>query len=88
MIGVAKPTSVYVNTFGTGKVSEELIEKRIEELVDLRPGAIIKRFELYKPIYKPLSAYGHFGREDLDLPWERLDLVPELKSLLKVSGRV
>ncbi|MBQ0101646.1 MAG: methionine adenosyltransferase domain-containing protein, partial [Firmicutes bacterium] len=81
-IGVARPVSVMVDTFGTAKVSEEKIAERLNELVDLRPGAIIERFDLRRPIYAPLAAYGHMGREDLDVPWEKRDLVPELKKLL------
>ncbi|HAG04081.1 MAG TPA: methionine adenosyltransferase, partial [Lachnospiraceae bacterium] len=72
-IGVAKPLSIYVNTNGTGKISDEQIVKLIEENFDLRPTAIIKRLDLKKPIYKQTAAYGHFGRSDVDLPWERLD---------------
>ena len=72
-IGVAKPLSIYVNTNGTGKISDEQIVKLIEENFDLRPTAIIKRLNLKKPIYKQTAAYGHFGRSDVDLPWERLD---------------
>ncbi len=80
-IGVAKPVSVLIDTFGTAKISEEKISEAIERLVDLRPAAIIKRFELRRPIYAQLAAYGHMGREDLDIPWEKRDLVPELKKL-------
>ena len=82
-IGVAKPVSVMVDTFGTGKVDDDLIEKKVCELVDLRPAAIIDRFKLRRPIYKKLAAYGHMGREDLKAPWENLDIVPELAKLLK-----
>ncbi len=82
VIGVAEPVSLYVNTFGTGRISEELLERRLKELVDLRPGAVIHRFQLYKPIYSNLSAYGHFGRRDLKLPWESLDLVEALRELI------
>jgi len=81
-IGVAKPVSVMIDTFGTGKVDEEKISAAIDTLVDLRPAAIIKRFDLRRPIYCQLAAYGHMGREDLDIPWEKRDLVPELKKLL------
>ena len=82
-IGVAKPVSVMVDTFGTGKVDDDVIEKKVCELVDLRPAAIIDRFKLRRPIYKKLAAYGHMGREDLKAPWENLDIVPELAKLLK-----
>ncbi|NLF98048.1 MAG: methionine adenosyltransferase [Candidatus Riflebacteria bacterium] len=78
-IGVAKPLSVHVNTFGTGKVSPEKIEKIITENFDLRPGAIIRNLNLRRPIYRQTAAYGHFGRGDLDLPWEKLDKVEALK---------
>ena len=78
-IGVAKPLSVYVDTFGTGKISDEEIEKLVNKHFDLRPAAIIKDLDLRKPIYKQLAAYGHFGRPDLDLTWERLDKVEELR---------
>ena len=82
-IGVAKPVSVMIDTFGTAKVDEAKIEKAILSLVDLRPAAIIKRFDLRRPIYCQIAAYGHMGREDLDIPWENCDLVPELQNLLK-----
>ena len=72
-----------VDTFGTGKVDDDVIEKKVCELVDLRPAAIIDRFQLRRPIYKKLAAYGHMGREDLKAPWENLDIVPELAKLLK-----
>ena len=82
-IGVAKPVSVLIDTFGTAKVDEHEIEKAILSLVDLRPAAIIKRFDLRRPIYCQLAAYGHMGREDVNAPWERCDLVDELQKLLK-----
>ena len=82
-IGVAKPVSVLIDTFGTAHVDETLIEAKVAELVDLRPAAIIKRFDLRRPIYCQVAAYGHMGREDLDIPWEKCDLVDELKTLLK-----
>ncbi len=74
-IGVAKPLSVNVNTFGTGAVADETIEEAVRETVDLRPAAIIDAFALRRPIYSALSAYGHFGREDLNVGWEKTDLV-------------
>ena len=78
-IGVAKPVSVRVDTFGTAKIPESDIEKLIGEHFDLRPQGIIKTLDLRRPIYKQTAAYGHFGRTDVDLPWERLDKVEELK---------
>ena len=81
-IGVARPVSVMVETFGTGKVAEDVIVNRLSELCDLRPAAIIARFELRRPIYSRFAAYGHMGREDLDAPWEKTDLAEELAKLL------
>lgn len=72
-IGVAKPVSILVNTYGTGKISDEEITKIVSENFDLRPAAIIENFDLRRPIYKQTAAYGHFGRNDLDLPWEKTD---------------
>ena len=72
-IGVAKPVSILVNTYATGKVSDERITEIVTENFDLRPAAIIKNFDLKRPIYKQVAAYGHFGRTDLDLPWEKTD---------------
>ncbi|MBQ6847295.1 MAG: methionine adenosyltransferase [Clostridia bacterium] len=80
-IGVAKPFSVMVDTFGTGKVSDEEIANAVNKVFDLRPAAIIEKLNLRCPIYTPTSAYGHFGRKDIELPWEKLDKVEELKSL-------
>lgn len=74
-IGVAKPVSILVNTFGTGKISDEEITRLVEENFDLRPGAIIAMFDLRRPIYRQTAAYGHFGRNDLDLPWEKTDKI-------------
>ena len=81
-IGVAYPTSVMVDTFGTGKLSDEKIVEIIREKFDLRPAGIIKMLDLRRPIYKQTAAYGHFGRNDLNLPWEQLDKVDELKKYL------
>lgn len=81
-IGVARPVSISVETFGTGKISDEKIVQFIEKVFDLRPAAIIKILDLRRPIYQQTAAYGHFGRTDLDLPWERLDKVQELKKLV------
>jgi len=72
-IGVAKPLAIYVETFGTGLVSDEVLVKLIEKHFDLRPAAIIKELDLQRPIYKQVAAYGHFGRPELDLPWEKTD---------------
>ena len=81
-IGVAYPTSIMVDTFGTGKLSEEKLVDIIRENFDLRPAGIIKMLDLRRPIYKQTSSYGHFGRNDLDLPWEKLDKVGDLKKYL------
>ena len=81
-IGVARPVSILIDTFGTGKISEEKISDAIMSLVDLRPAAIIKRFDLRKPIYSSLASYGQMGREDLGVLFEKTDLVPALTELL------
>ena len=81
-IGVAQPTSVMVDTFGTGKLSDEKITEIVRENFDLRPAGIIRMLDLRRPIYKQTAAYGHFGRNDLDLPWEKLDKVDALKKYL------
>jgi len=78
-IGVARPLSIYIDTFGTGKISDEEIRDLVVKHFDLRPAAMIRDLNLKRPIYKQLAAYGHFGREDLDLPWERLDKVELLR---------
>ena len=82
-IGVAHPVSIMVDTFGTATVDEDKIEQAIEKVFDLRPHAIIKQLDLRKPIYKNLAAYGHMGREDLGVSWEKLDKVEELKVAIK-----
>ena len=82
-IGVAKPTSVLIDTFGTAKVSEELIAEAVMQNFDLTPKGIITTLDLKRPIYKQTAAYGHFGRTDIDLPWEHLDKVDAFKKLLK-----
>ena len=82
-IGVAHPVSIMVYTFGTATVDEDKIEQAIEKVFDLRPHAIIKQLDLRKPIYKNLAAYGHMGREDLGVSWEKLDKVEELKAAIK-----
>ncbi|MBS5793451.1 MAG: methionine adenosyltransferase [Clostridiales bacterium] len=79
-IGVAKPLSVLVNTYGTGKISDDKIAEIVKEKFDLRPSAIIEKFDLKRPIYKQTAAYGHFGRNDLDLPWEKLDMTHVFES--------
>ena len=81
-IGVAQPTSVRVDTFGTGKVSDEKLVEIVRENFDLRPAGIIRMLDLRRPIYKQTAAYGHFGRNDLDLPWEKLDKADALKKYL------
>ncbi|MDU0298136.1 methionine adenosyltransferase, partial [Paraclostridium sp. MRS3W1] len=78
-IGVARPLSVFIDTFGTGKVSEELLVDLVNKNFDLRPGAIIRDLDLRKPMYKNVAAYGHFGRTDLDLPWERTNKAEALR---------
>lgn len=78
-IGISKPVSIMVDTFGTGKLSDEEISKIIEKHFDLRPAAIIRDLDLLRPIYRQIAAYGHMGREDVDIPWERLDKVDVLK---------
>ena len=82
-IGVAKPTSVRVDTFGTGKLSDSELVEIIRENFDLRPAGIIRMLNLRRPIYKQTAAYGHFGRTDLDLPWEKTDKVETLKAYLR-----
>jgi S-adenosylmethionine synthetase len=79
-IGVAQPVSISVDTFGTGRVSEEVLVKLIRKHFDLRPAGIIKELDLRRPIYKQTAAYGHFGRSDLNLPWERTDKADLLKA--------
>ena len=81
-IGVAQPTSIMADTFGTGKISDEKLVEIIRENFDLRPAGIIKMLNLRRPIYKQTAAYGHFGRNDLDLPWEKLDKAEDLKKYL------
>lgn len=82
-IGVAKPVSVLVDTFGTGKVDDEKLSEIVNKVFDLRPSAIIKTLNLRRPIYKNVAAYGHMGREDLNVPWEETNKVDEIKSYLK-----
>jgi len=86
-IGVAQPVSISVDTFGTGKVKESDLVEAIRELFDLRPAGIIKMLDLRRPIYKQTAAYGHFGRTDLDVPWEKIDKVAALKEKFAVSSK-
>ena len=79
VIGVAHPVSVSIETFGTGKVDNEVLINLINKHFDLRPAAIIRGFDLRRPIYRQTAAYGHFGRDDLDLPWEKTDKAEILK---------
>ena len=81
-IGVARPVSVRVDTFGTGTVSDAALEDAVDKVFDLRPAAIIKRLDLRRPIYRQTAAYGHFGRPELDLPWEKLDMTDAIKAAL------
>jgi len=81
-IGVAKPVSIEIETFGTGRVEEEKLVEIVQKVFDLRPGAIIRDLDLKRPIYKQVAAYGHFGRTDVDVPWEKLNKVDEIKKYL------
>ena len=81
-IGVSEPVSVLVDTQGTGKIDDGRLSQILTELVDLRPGRIISRLDLRRPIYEQTAAYGHFGRTDIDLPWEHLDLVEALEDAI------
>ncbi|MEG2098116.1 MAG: methionine adenosyltransferase domain-containing protein, partial [Pseudoflavonifractor sp.] len=81
-IGVARPVSVLVDSFGTGKVSDERLGEIVEACFDLRPTAIIRKLDLRRPIYRQTAAYGHFGRTDIDLPWEHTDMTERLKAYL------
>jgi len=78
-IGVAEPVSIHIETFGTGRIPDEVIERLVREHFDLRPGAIIRDLDLLRPMYRQVAAYGHFGRDDLDLPWERTDKADALR---------
>lgn len=84
-IGVAHPVSVMVDTFGTGKYDDEKIANAVKKVFDLRPSAIIDALQLKRPIYRQLSAYGHMGRTDLDIPWEKTDRINEL--IKELTGR-
>lgn len=83
-IGVAKPVSILVETFGTGKLADEKIAEIVSKVFDLRPAAIIRDLDLRRPIYKQVAAYGHMGRTDIDVPWERLDKAEEIKKLARI----
>ncbi|HYP60489.1 MAG TPA: methionine adenosyltransferase domain-containing protein, partial [Thermomicrobiales bacterium] len=85
-IGKAHPVSIMVETFGTGVVSDETIEQLVRETFDLRPAAIIHDLDLRRPIYRQTAAYGHFGRTDVDLPWEQTDKVEALQAAAGVSS--
>ncbi len=87
-IGVARPLSINVETFGTGKISDEKIARLIEENFDLRPGAIIRDLDLRRPIYRQTAAYGHFGRDDVQLPWENTDKAEILRKAAGVAEPV
>ncbi|MDY4063532.1 MAG: methionine adenosyltransferase domain-containing protein, partial [Candidatus Limiplasma sp.] len=82
-IGVAQPVSVQVDTFGTGKLGDDVLSAQVGKLFDLSPDGIIRTLNLRRPIYRQTAAYGHFGRTDVDLPWEHTDRVEDLKKLLK-----
>ena len=81
-IGVSRPVSIYVNTYGTGVFEDFVLQKAVEEIFDFRPAAIIKKLDLQRPIYEKLSNYGHFGRDDLGVLWEKADMVSKLKEVL------
>ncbi|MFQ8847488.1 MAG: methionine adenosyltransferase domain-containing protein, partial [Clostridia bacterium] len=83
-IGVARPVSIFVDSFGTGRVSDEKLADIVAENFDLRPAAIIKNLDLRRPIYRQVAAYGHFGRTDIDVPWEKTDKAETLKAALEV----
>jgi S-adenosylmethionine synthetase len=85
-IGVAEPVSIRIETFGTSRISEELIAQAVKDVFDLRPAAIIHHLRLRRPIYKQVASYGHFGRPDLDLPWERIDKVDALREVTSFTG--
>ena len=82
-IGVARPVSVMVDTFGTGKVDDEIIANAVQKVFDLRPAAIIDKLNLRRPIFRKTTNYGHFGREDADFTWERTDRIDELKAAIE-----
>jgi len=81
-IGVARPVSIEIDTFGTGNLPEDKIVEIVNKVFDLRPSSIIRELDLRRPIYKQTAAYGHFGRNDLNLPWEQLNKVEEIKKYI------
>ncbi len=83
-IGVAHPVSIMINTFGSGLIPDEKIAEIVNKLFDLRPEAIIEKLDLRRPIYRQIAAYGHFGRNDLDLPWENTDMADKIKAYAKI----
>lgn len=83
-IGVARPVSIAINTFGTGKVSEEKLVEAVRNVFDLRPAGIIKMLDLRRPIYKKTASYGHFGRDEEEFTWEKTDRVEQLKKVLNI----
>ncbi len=87
-IGVAHPLSINVETFGTGAIEDDEIALLVKNHFDLRPGAIIRDLDLRRPIYRQVAAYGHFGRDDLDLPWEKTNKAEELRAAAGLNGRV
>ena len=82
-IGVAQPVSVRIDTFGTGAVAESKLQETVRQIFDLRPAGIIQMLDLKRPIYRQTAAYGHMGRTDIDLPWEKLDKVEDLKAAVQ-----
>ena len=86
-IGIANPVSINVNTFGTGRVADSVLDAAVEEVFDLRPAAIIKMLDLRRPIYRQLAAYGHFGREELGVAWEKTDRTGALKAAVERLGK-
>jgi S-adenosylmethionine synthetase len=85
-IGVARPLSIFVETFGTGKVSDETLTQLIQEHFDLRPAGIIQEFDLRRPIFQPTASFGHFGRTDIEAPWERTDKVEMLRAAVGIGS--
>ncbi|MBL8030550.1 MAG: methionine adenosyltransferase domain-containing protein, partial [Candidatus Doudnabacteria bacterium] len=83
-IGVAKPVSIFIDTYGTGKIEDEKLQKICEQIFPVKPADIIKQLQLERPIYEQTAAYGHFGRTDIKLPWEKTDKVKEIKKLAKL----
>ncbi|MBQ4591856.1 MAG: methionine adenosyltransferase domain-containing protein, partial [Clostridia bacterium] len=84
-IGVARPVSVMLDTFGTGKVDDQSLSEFVTSRIDMRPAAIIDRFDLRRPIYGDLAAYGHMGREDLSAPWEKVDFADDIRAIFNFN---